>query len=107
MSSGVWRPAEEPCLHIVLICAASVDGESRAGGGVGGVRDMVKGSRAQHMGIGLFIFTPAHVRTATDTLMHAHPQSHQQLLKWAHDIHPSPPSAKLSMPELLKGKASY
>lgn len=53
MSSGVWRPAEEPCVHIVLICAASVDGEGRAGGGgVGGVTDTLKGGGGQHMGPG-------------------------------------------------------
>lgn len=53
MSSGVWRPAEEPCVPIVLICAASVDGKGKAGrGGVGGVRDMLKGGRGQHMGPG-------------------------------------------------------
>ncbi len=47
MSSGVWRPAEEPCLHIVLICAASVDREGRPGGGgdAGGQRGPAYGAR--------------------------------------------------------------
>ncbi len=47
MSSGVWRPAEEPCLHIVLICAASVDraGRPGGGGGAGGQRGPAYGAR--------------------------------------------------------------
>lgn len=48
MSSGVRRPY----MCIVLICVASVDRQGGPGGGVGGVRGMLKGSVGQHMGPG-------------------------------------------------------
>lgn len=44
MSSGVWRPAETPCLHIVLICAA------RAGRDVGTDRKMEEGRERRREG---------------------------------------------------------
>lgn len=48
VSSGVWRPAEMPCLCIVLICAASKrgrDGETEGGAGDG----LEGGGMAWHM----------------------------------------------------------